>query len=104
MGTLIIKNGPNFHLSDYNNLLIVGAGKATARMARAIEEIMANVALPVKGIISIKHGHGVALRNVKTIEASHPIPGSKGLQAANEIVKCSKRYIFCQVFFSFLRT
>lgn len=83
-------SGVRLNLTGYDRLIVVGAGKATAQMARALEDIFTETILPIKGIISIKHGHGVPLKHIKTIEASHPIPGPGGMKAAKAIVRLLK--------------
>lgn len=85
---LVIKDSEvRVHLSGYDNMNVVGAGKATAHMTRALEDIFRGSSLPIKGVISIKHGHGVPLDHIQVIEASHPIPCADGVKAAKKIVQ-----------------
>ncbi|MBN2536303.1 MAG: glycerate kinase [Spirochaetales bacterium] len=77
-------------LADYDRVIVTGAGKATARMAGVLEDILEGISLPLKGIISVKSGHGVPLKHIRIFEASHPIPDSTGMKASLEIVQLLK--------------
>ncbi len=70
-------------LRDYRRILLLGAGKATAKMALAFEEILGERI--GKGLISVKYGHTEQLRHVETIEAGHPLPDDNSLEAARRI-------------------
>ncbi|MBV9286490.1 MAG: glycerate kinase [Hyphomicrobiales bacterium] len=66
--------------------LVVGAGKAAAAMARAVEANWpANKAL--SGLVVTRYGHGVGtLRRIEVVEASHPVPDAAGEKAAARIL------------------
>ena len=70
-------------LDNFDKIIIIGAGKATAKMAKAIEEILGKRIH--KGIISVKYGHTENLEYIKTIESGHPVPDENCLRAAREI-------------------
>lgn len=65
-------------------LIVVGAGKAAARMARAVEEASAG---PVTGLVSTPAGYGVACERVEVIEAAHPVPDEAGVRAARRVLE-----------------
>lgn len=68
-------------------LIVVGAGKAAASMARAVEN---HVNGPVEGLVVTRYGHGVPCQKIEVIEAAHPVPDQAGLFAARRIVElCS---------------
>ncbi|MDY6934785.1 MAG: glycerate kinase [Spirochaetota bacterium] len=72
-----------FPLEKYKRILVVGAGKATASMARAIEEIFGdNIDV---GCIIVKYGYTEGLKRIEIIEASHPLPDDHGLAGARRI-------------------
>jgi hydroxypyruvate reductase len=77
-----------FDLKNFKNLYLIGAGKASASMAQAIEEVFGNRI--TKGIISTKLGHVLPLRWTETIEAGHPVPDQKGLIAAQKMIHLLK--------------
>ena len=63
--------------------VIVGAGKAAACMARAVEEHMPG---PLSGLVVTRYGHGVPCRRVEVVEAAHPVPDAAGEAAARRIL------------------
>ncbi|MDA3899379.1 MAG: glycerate kinase [Spirochaetes bacterium] len=77
-----------YNLSKYNRVFVVGAGKATASMARAVEEILGKRIS--SGCISVKHGYTEKLRRITQFEAAHPVPDENGMKAARTIYECVK--------------
>jgi glycerate 2-kinase len=68
-------------------LLVVGAGKASAAMARAVEEHWAGEASRLAGLVVTRYGHGVPCRHVEIVEAAHPVPDAAGLAAARRMLR-----------------
>ena len=64
-------------------LIVVGAGKAAASMARAVE---GHINGPVEGLAVTRYGHGVPCQKIEIIEAAHPVPDRAGLFAARRIL------------------
>ena len=73
-----------FDLTKFRHVFVLGGGKAAAAMARATEEILG--ARLSKGIINVKYGYTEKLKNVKIIEAGHPIPDDAGVEGTKEII------------------
>ncbi len=69
-------------------LVVIGAGKASAAMARAVED---NWPGPVEGLIATRHGHGVHCRHIEILEAGHPVPDATGLEAAQRMIALAER-------------
>ena len=67
--------------------LVVGAGKAAALMAKAIED---NWDGPLEGLVIVPYGHGVATNQIEVVEAGHPIPDEAGEYASREILTRAK--------------
>lgn len=66
--------------------LVVGAGKAAASMAAAVEAAWpAEAAL--SGLVITRYGHGLPLGRIECIEAGHPVPDAAGEKAAQEILQ-----------------
>lgn len=63
--------------------IILGAGKASAAMARAVED---NWPGPLTGLVVTRTGHGVPCRSIEIVEASHPVPDQRGRDAARRIL------------------
>ena len=74
-----------YQLSDFNNIFVVGAGKAGAPMAAAVEEILGDKIS--KGTINVKYGHTEPLKKIKITEAGHPVPDQAGLWGTLEIIE-----------------
>ena len=86
--TLLVKQGgktiARIDLKQVDRIFLVGTGKATAPMARAVEEILGDRL--TEGLISVKTGHGLPLGKTTVLEASHPVPDEAGVDrcAANQ--------------------
>ena len=68
----------------FASIFVVGGGKATAPMARAVEDILGERIR--KGIINVKYGFAGELLHTEIIEAGHPLPDQKGVEGARKIV------------------
>ncbi len=66
--------------------LVVGAGKAAATMALAVEQNWPGKA-PLDGLVITRYQHGLLTNRIKVIEAAHPVPDEHGEMAAHEILK-----------------
>ncbi len=77
-----------YNLDKFEKIFVVGAGKATSSMARAIEDMLENRI--TAGCICVKHGHVADLKRVEQIEASHPIPDNEGMKGADKIYNIIK--------------
>ena len=67
--------------------VVVGAGKAAAAMARAVEcEWRARGHAPPSGLVVTRYGHRVDCRHIEVVEASHPVPDASGREAAERIL------------------
>ncbi len=73
-----------FEFKDYDRILVVGAGKAGAPMARALEDLLGDRISD--GVIVVKEGHGLPLQHVRIHEAGHPVPDERGIQGAEDIL------------------
>lgn len=72
-----------YNLRDYKRIVVVGAGKATAVMARAIEPILGRHL--DDGLVVVKYGHRVPTKRIAVAEAGHPLPDRAGLAAARRV-------------------
>ena len=82
-GEILNVGSLHFDLSQQGNIYVLGAGKATLSIARALEEIIGERI--TEGLITVKRGQVSNLKKIKVREASHPLPDRKGHKAANEI-------------------
>ena len=74
-----------YNLSLYQHVYVVGAGKASAAMAAAVEDILGHRVSG--GSINVKYGHACSLKHVALIEAGHPVPDDRGEAGAHAIRK-----------------
>ncbi len=65
-------------------LIVVGAGKASAAMARAVEEHWAG---PLSGLVVTRYGYAVPCERIDIVEAAHPVPDAAGMQAAQRMLE-----------------
>jgi hydroxypyruvate reductase len=79
----LIVGGYSFLLSDFDRVLIVGAGKAACPMTRALERILGSRI--ATGAVTTKYGHARPLEFVEVTEAGHPMPDTKGLSGVRNI-------------------
>ena len=70
--------------------LVIGAGKASARMAQALEAHWAEAFpdTPLSGLVVTRTGYGAPCRSIEIVEAAHPVPDAAGQQAATRLLKC----------------
>lgn len=64
--------------------IVVGAGKAAASMAAAVEEAWPDVLL--SGIVTVPYGYGLACDRIAVREAGHPVPDENSVSAATDIL------------------
>jgi hydroxypyruvate reductase len=72
------------NLNHYDRILVVGAGKADAPMARALEAILSERI--TDGVIVVKEGHGLPLAHIQIREAGHPVPDQRGIEGTEEVL------------------
>jgi len=65
--------------------VVVGAGKASAAMAQALEEHWPGA--PLEGLVVTRYGHAVPCRRIEIVEAAHPVPDQAGADAARRILE-----------------
>lgn len=64
-------------------LIVIGAGKASAAMARALEDHWPGA---LEGLVVTRYGFGVPCARIEIIEAAHPVPDAAGQAAASRIL------------------
>jgi hydroxypyruvate reductase len=64
--------------------IVVGAGKASAAMAKAVEDRWPH---PLEGLVVTRYGYGETCRRIEIVEAAHPVPDDKGRAAAGRILE-----------------
>jgi hydroxypyruvate reductase len=87
-GMVLLLGGKRYSLNEYRNVFVVGAGKASAAMARPVEEALA--ARIQKGLINVKYGHTVPLGRISVHECGHPVPDQAGVLGALRIASIAR--------------
>ncbi|MDH5479622.1 MAG: glycerate kinase [Nitrosomonas sp.] len=79
------------HLPDppKGRTLVIGAGKAAAAMALAVENHWPHDA-PIDGLVITRYGHSLVTQKIKVVEAGHPLPDDNGVQASHQILTMTK--------------
>ena len=65
-------------------LIVIGAGKASAAMARAVEDHWVG---PLSGLVVTRYGYGVPCERIEIVEAAHPVPDAAGAAAALRVLE-----------------
>ncbi|NML59873.1 glycerate kinase [Massilia sp. RP-1-19] len=74
---------PHLPSAPIGRTLVVGAGKASAEMARVLEQHWAG---PLSGLVVTRYGYEVPCERIEIIEAAHPVPDQAGMDAAHRIL------------------
>ena len=67
-------------------LIVIGAGKASAAMARAVEEHWPGPKSQLGGLVVTRYGYAVPCEHIEIVEAAHPVPDEAGLNAAQRLL------------------
>jgi glycerate 2-kinase len=78
---------PNLPEPPRGRTIVIGAGKASAAMANAVED---NWPGPLDGLVVTRTGHAVPCRSIEIVEASHPVPDARGQDAARRILDLAR--------------
>lgn len=64
-------------------VVVVGAGKASARMAEAVEALWG----PCEGLVITRYGYGRPCQGIEIVEAAHPVPDAAGAKATRRMIE-----------------
>nr|WP_217703837.1 glycerate kinase [Schlegelella koreensis] len=73
---------PHLPAPPKGRTIVIGAGKASAAMARALED---HWHAPLEGLVVTRYGYAVPCERIEIVEAAHPVPDAAGLAAAQRI-------------------
>lgn len=83
-GTLVAGRR-RYRLDAYRRVLVIGAGKASAAMAKALERLLGRRI--AGGLVNVKYGHVAPLRRIQLHECGHPVPDAAGVEGARRIAE-----------------
>ncbi|PPB80869.1 hydroxypyruvate reductase [Albidovulum inexpectatum] len=74
---------PHLPPRSKGRLVVIGAGKASARMAEAVEAHYG----PCEGLVITRYGHARPTRGIEIVEAGHPVPDAAGVAATERMLR-----------------
>jgi glycerate 2-kinase len=78
---------PHLPAPPRGRLIVIGAGKASAAMARAVEDHWQGA---LSGLVVTRHGYNVACEHIEIVESGHPVPDAAGVRAARRMLDTVK--------------
>jgi glycerate 2-kinase len=82
-------NKAELDVDNFNSIFVVGAGKGTAKMAKALSHILKGKI--THGAINVPYGNKTHLDSISITEANHPIPDEAGVEGTNKIINILKK-------------
>ena len=83
--TLILPDNITIDMKKYQRLIVIGAGKGAAPMARAVEELLGDFLS--EGSVIVKYDHLDNVKKIKLLEAGHPVPDDNTIKSTNEMLE-----------------
>jgi len=87
-GSAVRRHLERLDTSKYRDIYVVGAGKAGASMAAAVERRLGKQI--TGGLVNVKYGHVAKLRRIELNECGHPVPDERGVAGAERIAKIAE--------------
>ncbi len=88
-GGVLIAGRSRYRLASFRNIFVIGAGKASAAMAEAVEQTLGRRI--TGGLINVKDGHGAPLKRAGVHQCGHPVPDARGVAGARRIAAIARR-------------
>jgi len=88
-GALLELKEIDYFLDQFRRIWVIGAGKASARMAKAVEESLSERIH--SGVVIVKYGYEVRLKKIQVLGAGHPIPDAQGLKATQKLLELAEK-------------
>ncbi len=88
-GSRLCAGNVELDLDQIRHIYVAGAGKASAAMARQVEDLLGPRIHD--GVVVTKYGHGMSLEHCRVMEAGHPVPDAKGLEGAAALLEMVSR-------------
>jgi hydroxypyruvate reductase len=87
-GKTLVAGRRRYGLSQFDRVHVIGAGKASAAMARALERLLGRRI--AGGLINVKDTGGIRLRRIMLNESGHPVPDERGAEGAQRIAAIAR--------------
>lgn len=82
---VLTAGGGRYPLSRFERVFVIGAGKAGAAMATAVEKLLGKRIRG--GLVNVKYGHTAKLRRIELNECGHPVPDEAGVRGSRRIAE-----------------
>ncbi len=86
---ILTAGGNEYRLADYSSIYVVGAGKASAAMGKAVESILGERI--TDGYVITKYCHGEKCDKIRIREAAHPVPDWAGVEYTQELLQLTEK-------------
>ncbi|MBI3683297.1 MAG: glycerate kinase [Acidobacteria bacterium] len=87
-GDVLIAGKTRYPLGRFRRVLVLGAGKASASMALAVERVLGRRIQ--SGLVNVKYGHTARLRRIELNECGHPVPDESGVRGSMRIAELAR--------------
>lgn len=87
-GRVLIAGRQRYKLTDIDRIFVIGAGKASAAMASAVERLLGRRI--TDGFVNVPDGVTARVRRLKLHEARHPLPDERGVEGAHRIAEIAR--------------
>ncbi len=87
-GRTIVAGRRKYSVAKFDRIQVIGAGKASAAMARAVERLLGRRI--AGGWINVKDGHSAKLRRIHQQECGHPVPDERGVEGARRMEEIAR--------------
>jgi glycerate 2-kinase len=87
-GRTLIAGRRRYRMADFDRVQVVGAGKASAAMARAVESLLGRRI--AGGLVNVPDGTTAKVRRIEINAASHPIPDQRGVDGARRVLEIAR--------------
>jgi glycerate 2-kinase len=88
-GDLLVAGNRNYRLDSFRRVFVIGAGKAGATMAQAVERLLGKRI--AAGWVNVKYGYLAKLRRIELHECGHPVPDEAGVRGAERIAAIAEQ-------------
>jgi len=88
-GRFLVAGKRRYSLDRFRKIHVIGAGKASAAMARAIERLLGRRI--AGGLVNVKYSHLAPVRRVELNECGHPLPDAAGVAGATRIARIAEQ-------------
>ncbi len=87
-GDTLVAGRRRYRLSKFDRIQVIGAGKASAAMAHAVERVLGRRISG--GVINVQDGQTARLRRIALNPSGHPVPDERGVEGSRRILEIAR--------------